>query len=616
MLIKATYQEAWNNHVNLDDKETEKRSKDTRKALAKYVKESWRNHITKYKYSQFKDKKLKRRFEILSVLETPALSQARFSEFVDIRSHMTKIYGTGKVCPLDYRDCNKEKDGLDLEPGLTLIMSNPMNHTYEELEYVWEGWRKSTGRVIRESYKKFIDLFNEAGVANNFEDGSGLWLYKYNRDDEEFQKDLESIWNQFIPLYKKIHGYARYKLREYWGKDKFGARDPIPAHILGDMWAQQWSNTLPILIPYKDIPNPLAEVNEALKDLEYDAKKMFDLSNSFFKKLGFEDMKMCYDTKCGLENTTQNKECFKSSPLINKPDWNVMCHASAWNLDDSTDDYRIKMCTNVDLKDLVTIHHEMGHIQYYIQYKHQPREFKTGANPGFHEAIGDTLALAVQTSDHLHSIGLLKNIKDSYESDINYLFQTALEKIVFLPFAFTVDQYRWALFNGTFGKDEMNFRWWELRERYQGINPPVKRSEEDMDAGSKAHVASHYSYIRYFVSFVMQFQFYRELCIDSGQYNPNNTFSSKPLYKCDFSIGKSAKLAAQRLIRTLKVGASEPWPDVLKLMTGRTKMNADVILEYFQPLEKWLDNIIKQHQIPLGWDSKFQTFFPTTEPSD
>ena len=336
------------------------------------------------------------------------------------------------------------------------------------------------------------------------------------------------------------------------------------------------------------------------------------LLNSFFKTLGFEDMKMCYDTECGLENTTTNKECFKSSPMINKPNWNVMCHASAWNVDDSTDDYRIKMCTKIDLDDLVTIHHEMGHIQYYIQYKDQPREFKTGANPGFHEAVGDTLALAVKTSDHLHSIGLLKSINASYESDINYLFQNALEKIVFLPFAYTMDQYRWALFNGTIDKDEMNLKWWELRERYQGINPPVLRSEQDFDAGSKAHVATHYPYIRYFVSFVMQFQFYRELCIDSGQYDPNNQMISKPLYECDFSIGKSAKVAAQRLIKTLKVGASQPWPDVLNLMTGKRKISAEAILEYFKPLETWLDKTIKEHKIQLGWDSKFRNYFSKT----
>lgn len=610
-LGKTAYQLAWNHQINLDDINAEKQYNDAQKKLAKYVKESWTKHIIKYNYTEFKDTELKRRFEMLSVLEEPALSNDRYAEFVEIRSYMSKIYGTGKVCPLDNRECKKETEGLDLEPGLTTIISNPTNYSYEELEYVWVGWRNATGRMIRETYEKYIDIFNEAGVANNFKDGSGIWLYKYTRDDEEFRNDLEIIWNQFIPFYEKLHGYARYKLRQYWGNDKIGRRDPIPAHILGNMWAQQWSNTLSILHPYKNenVKNPLKEVNEALKEQNYDARKMYDLSNSFFKSLGFEDMKMCYETECKLENTTENKECFKNSPMINKPDWNVMCHASAWALDESKNDFRIKMCTNVDLIDLVTIHHEMGHIQYYIQYNHLPKEFKTGANPGFHEAVGDTLALAVQTSDHLSSIGLLKsNQTSSFESDINYLLQTALEKIVFLPFAYAVDQYRWALFNGTIDKKEMNFRWWELRERYQGIIPPVQRSENDMDAGSKSHVATHYPYIRYFVSFVLQFQFYRQLCIDSHQYNPQNT-ENNPLHQCDFSIGKSSQSAAKRMIKTLKLGASKPWPDVLEVMTGERKINADAILEYFKPLEKWLDEFIKLNDIPIGWESKFRNYF-------
>merc|ERR1712223_1325596 len=262
----------------------------------------------------------------------------------------------------------------------------------------------------------------------------------YLMDDKDFQEDLESIWKQMQPIYEKLHGYARYKFRGYWGSKYIGERDPLPAHIFGNMWAQSWENTLPILEPFDTSSNNtiIQEVKNSLKEQGYDATKLFDLSNSFYLDMGFGDMNMCYNTSCGLENTEENKECTK-------------------------EDFRVKMCTELDLDNLVTIHHEMGHIQYYIQYKHLPYEFRSGANSGFHEAIGDTLALAVSTPEHLKSINLIKSTDSSKEADINFLLKTGLEKLAFLPFAFTVDQYRWSLFNGTISKNEMNYRWWELR---------------------------------------------------------------------------------------------------------------------------------------------------------
>jgi len=271
-------------------------------------------------------------------------------------------------------------------------------------------------------------------------------------------------------------------------------------------------------------------------------------------------------------------------------------------------DFRVKMCTELNLDNLITIHHEMGHIQYYIQYKHLPYEFRSGANSGFHEAIGDTLALAVQTPDHLKRINLIESADSSTEYDINYLLKTALDKLAFLPFAYTVDQYRWALFNGTIDKSEMNYRWWELRERYQGIVPPVNRSEEYMDACAKYHVAANVPYIRYFVSYILQFQFYREMCLEAKQYVPES--ADKPLHRCDFSEGDFKDAAGEKLRKMMKAGRSRPWPDVLQEMTGGRKMNAGAIVEYFRPLEKWLDETIKANSIPLGWSSTFTTFFP------
>ena len=121
------------------------------------------------------------------------------------------------------------------------------------------------------------------------------------------------------------------------------------------------------------------------------------------------------------------------------------------------------MCTEVNFDDLVTVHHEMGHIQYFMQYVDLPLQFREGANPGFHEAIGDTMALSVQTPIHLHTIGLLEEVPDNEKADINYLMKSAMERVMFLPFAYTIDQFRWKLFDGTIDTAKMNDEWWKLR---------------------------------------------------------------------------------------------------------------------------------------------------------
>jgi len=332
----------------------------------------------------------------------------------------------------------------------------------------------------------------------------------------------------------------------------------------------------------------------------YTVRNIFELSNTFYKTLGLADMEMCYDTPCENTDTAENRECIKHNPMIEKPAWDVVCHASAWDMyKPGNDDFRIKMCTEVNLDDLITIHHEMGHIQYYLQYKDKPLEFRQGANPGFHEAIGDTMALSVNTPNHLFQVGLLDTVSASLEADINFLLTAAMERVVFLPFAYTIDQFRWGLFNKSIPIENMNSVWWELRERYQGVAAPTERSEEDFDAGAKYHVASDVSYIRYFIAHVLEYQFYRQMCLDSGNFVPGD--EEKPLHKCDFSQGPDSLLAGQRLKTLLATGSSKPWPEILEEMTGSPKMDAGAILDYFRPLSVWLEEQIATNDIPVGW---------------
>ena len=578
---------------------------------AAFTKEAWKT-ASKYDYKNFQDKRLKRRFEFLSMKNF--LNDPKDSEkFIRITTNMKNMYGTAKICPPTKRNCSLDTDGISLDPGITKIISKPfkkLNITFEDLKFVWKSWRDATGKLMRTDYQEYIKLTNKAAKDNQLNDGSDKWLKPYIMDQPDFRERMEVLWKEVEPLYKKLHAYVRHKLSKYWVKEKLSLDNPIPAHILGNMWGQSWSKILPLVAPFPtQKKNFIQTAEEELMKQNYTVEWLYEMANCFYIHLGLADMTMSFNTTCGLENTTANKECFKGTPLIKRPDWDVICHASAWLMDDSKDDYRIKMCTKLNLRDFYVIQHEMGHIQYYIQHKNQPEEFKEGGNPGFHEAIGDVLALPVVTPKYLQGIGLLNEYSDSFEDDINFLMVMALDKVALLPWTYLVDQYRWSLFNGTIRPENMNYRWWELRERYQGLAPPMKRSEADFDAGGKYHVPADVPYLRYFVSQILQFQFYLQLCQDSGQYDPNDTSSF--LHKCDFSKGEKSKEAAKKLIKLLKTGSSKPWPDILYEFTCKKNIDAVGLKTYFGPLEKWLDQYIKAHNLQLGWNSTVRSFFDT-----
>ena len=580
-------------------------------AQAAFTKEAWKN-ASKYDYKNFQDERLKRRFVFLSMKNF--LNDPKDSEkFIRITTNMKNLYGTAKICPPTKRNCSLDTDGISLDPGITKIISRPFkkfNITFDDLKFVWKSWRDATGKLMRTDYQEYIKLTNKAAKDNQLNDGSDKWLKPYIIDKPDFREDMEVLWKEVEPLYKKLHAYVRHKLSKYWGNGRVSLDNPIPAHILGNMWGQSWSKILPLVAPFPtQKKNFIQTAEEEMVKQNYTVEKLYEMANSFYTNLGLADMTMSFKTTCGLENTEANKECFKGTPLILRPDWDVICHASAWLMDDSKDDYRIKMCTKLNLRDFYVIQHEMGHIQYYIQHKNQDEEFKEGGNPGFHEAIGDVLALPVVTPKYLQGIGLLNEYSDSFEDDINFLMTMALGKVAVLPWTYLVDQYRWSLFNGTIRPENMNYRWWELRERYQGLAPPMKRSEADFDAGGKYHVPADVPYLRYFVSQILQFQFYLQLCQDSGQYDPNDTSSF--LHKCDFSKGEKSKEAAKKLIKLLKTGSSKPWPDILYEFTCTKKIDVFGLKTYFAPLEKWLDQYLETHNLQIGWNSTVRSFFDT-----
>jgi peptidyl-dipeptidase A len=263
--------------------------------------------------------------------------------------------------------------------------------------------------------------------------------------------------------------------------------------------------------------------------------------------------------------------------MFTKPqDRDVVCHASAWGLDGGND-LRIKMCINQTYDDLRVIYHELGHNYYQGAYKDQPPLFQGAAHSGFHEAIGDTVELSM-TPGYLEEVGLIASAEESEQAVINRQMQMALDKIAFLPFGKLIDEWRWGVFSGAITPDNYNQAWWALREQYQGIAPPVERTEADFDPGAKYHIPANVSYTRYFLARILQFQFQRSLCEIAGH---DGDLAACSVY--------GSKEAGDRFYAMMESGQSEPWQDALEKLTGTREMDASAIIDYFAPLMGYLE---------------------------
>ncbi|KAK7092762.1 uncharacterized protein [Littorina saxatilis] len=521
--------------------------------------------VEHYDWKHFADDTLVRQFRSAADIGTSAMkNQTKLKQLKEAQSTIEGIYAKAKV-PVPGKSTT-----LSLEPGLTRLMAS--SRDYDELLWAWKGWRDVTGPRMKDGYEKFVELSNEAVRALGYADTGEYWRNVYESDT--FQTDLEKLLEQLSPLYTQLHAFVRRKLVDIYGASRFPYSGHIPAHLVGNMWAQSWENLYDVLLPFSN--KTAIDVTPQLLQQGYTVEKMFTTAEEFFVSLGLEAMPLTFWQHSMMERPHDGRD--------------VVCHASAWDFSNGKD-FRIKMCTDITMDDLVTIHHEMGHIQYYLQYKNQPNLFQSGANPGFHEAIGDTLALSVSTPKHLKTIQLLPTLEQDSEADINFLMRMALDKVAFLPFGYLIDQWRWSVFSGETPPDKYNDKWWQLRCKYQGISPPVSRSSSDFDPGAKYHVPANTPYIRYFVAHVVQFQFYKALCQAAGH--------NGSLHTCDFYRSKDA---GQKLSNMLRLGSSKPWPEALYQMTGTRNMDVGPLLEYFQPLVDWLKMQNAGH--PTGWDEE------------
>jgi peptidyl-dipeptidase A len=480
-------------------------------------------------------------------------------ELTNIAAGLNAAYGKGKYC----EDPEKKETCLNID-DITKVMAQSRDE--KRLRKLWEGWH-TISPPMKKDYARFVELSNKGAREMGFADTGAMWRAKYDMPPDDFTKEIDRLWDQVRPLYLSLHAYVRMKLHDKYG-DVVPATGPIPAHLLGNIWAQDWSNIYELAKP--GTADAGYSLNKILEGRKTSPTDMVRIGERFYTSLGFAPL----------------PKTFWERSLFTRPrDREVVCHASAWDVD-NVEDLRIKMCIQPTEEDFYTIHHELGHNFYQRAYKDLSFIFRDSANDGFHEAIGDTVALSV-TPEYLVKIGLLDKAPDA-SRDIGLLMQRALEKVAFLPFGLLIDQWRWKVFKGEVTPAEYNKAWWDLRLKYQGVAPPSARGEEFFDPGAKFHIPGNTPYTRYFLAFILQFQFHRELSKIAD--------CKTPIHRCSMYESKNA---GQRLNAMLSMGQSRPWQEALETMTGSRQMDATAIIDYFAPLKTWLDEQIKGK--PVGW---------------
>ncbi|SMF76094.1 M2 family metallopeptidase [Allosphingosinicella indica] len=504
----------------------------------------------------------KRKLDILRggiTLPAPTTAGAA-AELNTIATRLQSTYGKGRGTLK-----GQQINGSDIEAAMGT------NRNPEELKEMWSSWHDNVGAPMRKDYVRLVQIANEGSKELGYKDTGAMWRSGYDMPADEFAALTDKLWLEVKPLYDQLHCYTRGKLNAKYGDAVQSKTGPIRADLLGNMWAQEWGNIYDVVAPpgAGDIGY---DVGDLLEKKGYDPIKMVKTGEGFFSSLGFAPLPETF---------------WERSQIVKPQDREVVCHASAWDLDNK-DDLRIKMCTKVNGDDFVTVHHELGHNYYQRAYNKQPFLYLNGANDGFHEAIGDAVALSI-TPEYLVQIGLLdKSQVPSADKDIGLLLRQAMDKVAFLPFGLLVDKWRWGVFEGSIPESSYNKGWNDLRLQYQGIVPPVARDESKFDPGAKYHIPGNTPYTRYFLARILQFQFYKAACDQAGWKGP--------LHRCSFYGNKEV---GKRLNAMLEMGASKPWPDALQAFTGSREMSGKAMLEYFRPLDAWLKQQNRGQQ--CGW---------------
>ena len=520
---------------------------------------------------------------------------AKLKELTEIASRMEATYGAGKWC----RDGEGGKDCLDIGQ-ISEILADTNKSSYADQLAAWQGWH-TISTPMRADYQRFVELSNEGAKEMGFANTGEVWRAGYDMTPAEFQAETDRLWKQVEPLYTQLQCYARNKLTEKYGTQG-EVNGLIPAHLTGNLWQQDWSNLWPILEPYRgvgslDISAALQNQRNGILDAaraqagdlsQLTAEQQVELSRQANNDIAVKMTRLAESFYTGLGMPALPDSFYTDSQLVQPRDRDVVCHASAWPMD-TKGEVRIKMCIKPTEEELTTIYHELGHIYYYLAYKNLPPLFQNGAHDGFHEAIGDTIVLSM-TPEYLASIGLVEAPAVSEQAVINSQMRMALTKVAFLPFGLMIDRWRWGVFDGSITPDNYNAAWWDLKKTYQGVGPADARGEGFFDPGAKYHVPGNTPYTRYFLSHILQFQFYKALCDAAGH--------TGPLYQCNFANNPEA---GKRYWAMLAKGNSQPWQATLKELTGGEQMDASAVLEYFAPLNTWLEN--QNQGKSCGWQN-------------
>ena len=526
---------------------------------------------------------LQRKLQMIqSGMTLPAPStEGAAEELNTITAELDATYSTGTYAFQNNTDevasiLDEAYEGTDYTYDMSALTLDELSTVIETsrnpdvLQEAWEGWR-TISPVMAPEYARMVEIATAGANELGYDNVADMWLSQYDMPPEEMEAEVERLWEQVSPLYDELHCYVRGELNDYYGDEVQPASGPIRADLLGNMWAQSWQNIYGIVAP-EDLAGPSYDLTTQLRENEYTPIQMVETGEAFFSSLGFEPLRETF---------------WERSMIVRPPDRDVVCHASAWDLDDE-EDIRIKMCTEVNAEDFQTVHHELGHNYYQRAYRGQDHLFKEGAHDGFHEAIGDFVALSI-TPYYLQQIGLISEEQvPGADADLSLLLDTALDKIAFLPFAITVDQWRWGVLDGSTPEADYNTAWWELREANQGIVPPGPRPDDAFDPGAKYHIPGNTPYLRYFLSYILQFQFHQAACEMAGWEGP--------LHRCSIYGNEEV---GERLNAMLEMGASEPWRDALEAFTGTREMDGSAITAYFDPLIQWMREENEGRQ--CGW---------------
>ncbi len=482
----------------------------------------------------------------------PPLDEDLAGEMASIMTELESMYGSGS-------HCFTEDDCYDLEAFENIIDNS---RDPDELLKAWSGWRE-IGKPMKSKYLRMVDIGNQGAQDLGFDGLSDLWFSQYDMPASEFSETVDKVYEDLKPLYEALQCHVRAELNEFYGDEVVENKGSIPAHILGNMWAQSWANIYDIAYQEEAAGKPI-NITKVIEDKGLSEIEMVEIAEDFFLSLGFEPL----------------SDTFWERSLFVKPvDRGVVCHASAWDIDSANQDLRIKMCIDKNEEDFSTIHHELGHIFYYQAYKDQPVVFQRGANDGFHEAVGDLLSLSI-TPNYLEQIGFAtpEEAESAKQNEVAFLMKKALDSVVATPWTLMLDKWRMAVFNGELSEDELNDYWWELREKYQGVKSPNERPADAFDPGAKYHVPGNTPYTRYYLARVLQYQFHESLCEQIG--------FDGPLHECSIY---NNEIAGDSLRAMLSLGQSKPWQDALESIIGTRELSGTSMLNYYAPLKEWLD---------------------------